>query len=137
MSASASRKDIDQQVYARMLGLGANTGLAALVGFFAIYLLEIVPPLVAHEQLPDLWSAPASEFLHTSGITHGWDWTNFIHHSDILNLLGIAALAACSMPCLVAVLPIYWAAHQRALFAVCALELVVLVFAASGVIVAH
>jgi hypothetical protein len=130
-------EDVDQRIYARLLGWGANAGLFALVAFFFIYVLEVVPPLIAHEQLPELWTAPASEFLRTSGMSHGWDWTNFVHHSDILNLVGIVLLAFCSMPCLLAMLPVYWSARQRALFAVCVLELLVLGFAASGLLVVH
>lgn len=127
----------DQLSYARLLAWGSRAGLVVLVGSFVLYVAELVPPLVSHEDLPQLWSGSAAEFLERSGMEGGWGWKDFIHHGDILNLVGIALLAFCSVPCLVAVMPIYWTSHQRALFAVCALELAVLLLAASGILISH
>ena len=127
----------DQISYARLLAWGSRAGLVVLIGSFIVYVAELVPPLVAHEELPQLWSGSAAEFLERSRIEAGWGWKDFIHHGDILNLLGIALLAFCSVPCLLAVMPIYWTSHQRALFAVCALEVAVLLLAASGMLVSH
>lgn len=127
----------DQARYASLLAWGSRAGLAVLVGSFLLYVAEVVPPLVPHEELPELWSASAADFLERAGISTGWHWTQFVHHGDIMNLVGIALLAFCSVPCLLAVMPIYWSSHQRALFAVCALELAVLMLAASGLVVFH
>lgn len=127
----------DQLSYARLLAWGSRAGLALLVVSFVIYVAEVVPPLVAHEDLPRLWRGSAAEFLERSGMESGWGWKDFIHHGDILNLVGIAALAFCSVPCLLVVMPIYWTSHQRALFVVCALELAVLLLAASGMLISH
>ncbi|HET9579890.1 MAG TPA: hypothetical protein VFP44_18795 [Usitatibacter sp.] len=127
----------DQERYARVLSWGSHIGLAVLVAFFAIYILEVVPPLVPHERLPELWSAPSSEFLRGAGVEPGWDWMRLLHHADVLNLLGIAILALCSVPPIAAIMPLYWASHRRAIFAICALELVVILVAASGLLIAH
>lgn len=125
----------DQERYARVLSWGSHIGLAVLVAFFAIYILEVVPPLVPHEQLSELWSSPSSEFLGGAGVEKGWDWARFIHHGDVLNLVGIAILALCSVPPIAAIMPLYWASRRRAVFVVCALELVVIAVAASGLLV--
>lgn len=122
----------DQRRYARLLGWGSHAGLALLVGSFVAYIVEILPPLVPHERVAELWSGSAEEFLEEAGIAAGGDWLRFVHHGDILNLAGIALLALCSAPCIAAIMPIYWASRERALFAICALELVVLLLAASG-----
>jgi hypothetical protein len=116
---------------------GSNAGLAVLVGTFLIYAVGAVAPLVPHERLPELWTAPAADFLRAAGIAPGWDWARFTHHGDILNLIGIAALAFCPVPCLAAVLPLYGSGRQWALFTVCALELAVLLVAATGVVNIH
>lgn len=124
----------DQQRYARLLALGTHAGLVILAILFGLYMLGIVEPHVAHDRLPELWKLPAGEFLERTGIEPGWGWTAHILRGDILTLVGIVILAICSVPCLLAVMPIYWASGQRILFAICALEVAVIVLAASGVV---
>ncbi|MBL0144017.1 MAG: hypothetical protein IPP91_18420 [Betaproteobacteria bacterium] len=124
----------DQERYARLLSIGTNTGLGMLIVLFAIYMFGVVDPHVPHERLPDLWHLPASSLLEIVGIEAGWGWTAIIHRADILTLVGIVTLAFCSVPCLLAIMPIYWAGGQRPLFAICALEVAVIVVAASGLV---
>ena len=124
----------DQERYASLLAIGTNTGLALLVILFGIYMLGAVDPHVPHERLPDLWHLPADSFLELARLEAGWGWTARIRHADILTLVGIVTLAFCSVPCLLAVMPIYWASGQRMLFAICALEVAVITMAASGLI---
>ncbi len=64
----------------------------------------------------------------------GWGWLALLRHGDVLNLVGIALLATCSVPCLLRVAPIYARARDRAFVLLCLLEVVVLVVAASGII---
>ena len=125
----------DQELYARVLAFGSHIGLALLVLFFGVYIFEVVPPLVPHHRLPELWSSPSSQFLRGAGVAPGWDWTRLVHHGDVMNLVGIAILALCSVPPIAAIMPLYWASHRRAVFAICALELVVIAIAASGLLV--
>ena len=122
----------DQGRYARILGIVTNAGFVGLVAFFAIYTLGLLEPHVAHDRLPELWRLPAHEFLEATGIAPGWGWTAWLHRGDLLTLVGIATLAFASVPCLAAIMPIYWATRQRALFAICAAEILVIVLAASG-----
>lgn len=124
----------DQLRYARVLAFGTNAGLGVLVVLFGIYVLGVVEPQVAHERLPALWQLPAARFLEEAGIADGWGWFVLLNRADVLTLVGIAALSICSVPCLLAVMPLYWAAGQRMLFVICALEVVVLLSAASGLI---
>ena len=124
----------DQLRYARVLEWGTNAGLVVLVILFGIYMPGIIEPHVANERLRALWKLPAVRFLQEAGIADGWGWVAMLHRADILNLVGIVALAFCSVACLVAVMPLYWAAGQRMLFAICALEVLVLLSAATGLI---
>ncbi len=124
----------DQARYARLLAIGTNSGLGMLVVLFAIYMLGVVDPHVPHERLPDLWHLPSADFLELARLEAGWGWTARLRHADILTLLGIVTLAFCSVPCLLAVMPIYWRSGQRMLFAICGLEVLVIVLAASGII---
>jgi hypothetical protein len=124
----------DQERYARLLAIGTNTGLAMLVILFGIYMVGAVDPHVPHERLPDLWHLPADDFLELARLEAGWGWIARIQHADILTLVGIVTLAFCSVPCLLAVMPIYWASGQRMLFTICAMEVAVITIAASGLI---
>lgn len=133
MSASAHPAP-DQARYARLLAIGTNLGLAMLVVLFGVYMSGFVDPHVPHERLPELWHLSADRLLEISGIEHGWGWTAVIHRADILTLTGIVTLAFCSVPCLLAVMPIYWASGQRMLFAICGAEVAVIVLAASGLV---
>jgi len=124
----------DQERYARLLAIGTNTGLAMLVVLFGIYMLGVVDPHVPHERLPEIWHLPSGEFLELARLEAGWGWTARLRHADILTLLGIVTLAFCSVPCLLAVMPIYWRSRQRMLFAICGLEVAVITMAASGLL---
>jgi len=129
-----ARPDSDQERYARLLAIGTNTGLAMLVVLFGIYMLGVVDPHVPHERLPEIWHLPSSDFLELARLEAGWGWTARLRHADILTLLGIVTLAFCSVPCLLAVMPIYWKSRQRMLFAICGLEVAVITMAASGLL---
>ena len=48
--------------------------------------------------------------------------------------MGIAALAFASVPCLIVIMPVYWWTKRPALLAICALEVLVIVLAASGLV---
>ena len=132
--SEAPRPAPDQARYARLLGIGTYAGLALLVLLFGIYMFGIVDPHVPHERLTQLWLLPADQFLEQSGIGGGWGWLALLQRADIVTLVGIVALAFCSVPCLVAVVPLYWVAGQRVLAAICVVEVAVIVFAASGLV---
>jgi hypothetical protein len=64
----------------------------------------------------------------------GWGWTARLRHADILTLPGIVTPAICSVPGLLAVMPVCWRSGQRMLFAVCGLEGALIVRAAPGLV---
>jgi hypothetical protein len=123
-----------QQRYARLLALGSRFGLAVLVASFVAYVSGLIAPVVALEALPSVWSQPVAQYLKVTGLPTGWGWLALADHGDVLNLVGIALLASCSLPCLLAVIPCYARERDRAFMLLCALEVLVLVFAASGII---
>ena len=131
-----TRENREQERYARWLWWGAHLGLSLLIAGFAVYVFALVPPHVPHERLPYLWSLSAAEYLRQAGIPAGWGWASLAGRGDLGNLVGIAVLASCSIPCLAAVMPLYRERGERVYFWICALEIAVLALAASGVLVA-
>ncbi len=124
----------EQERYARWLARGSRLGFALLVLGFAAYVSGLVPPQVPIDRLPGLWGQPAEAFLAAAGIRPGWGWAALVHRGDVMNLVGIAVLAAASIPCLLAVAPIFRARGERALVAICLLEVAVVLLAASDLL---
>lgn len=124
----------DQRRYARLLSLITHLSFGLLAVLFLLYMAGIIEPHVAHDRLPELWKLPANEFLSRTGIGPGWGWAAWLHRGDVLTLVGIAALAFASVPCLLGILPFYWADRHYPLLGICVLEVVVIVLAASGII---
>lgn len=122
-----------QQRYARWLSWGMRIGLALLVASFAAYLLGLGPH-VPIDRAPELWSQPARELLARTGLRAGWGWAALLPASDMLVMAAIAVLASCSIPPLLAAARSFARAGERTLWIVCALEVAVLVLAASGVL---
>ena len=122
-----------QRRYAQALQWGTRAGLGLLAASFLAYLLGLAPH-VPIEQLPDLWQVSASELLARTRVDPGWGWAAFLPRSDMLVMAAIAILATCSVPCLLAIVPVFREAGERALWIVCVLEVLVLLLAASGLL---
>jgi hypothetical protein len=126
----------EAQRYALLLERGTWFGQAALVISFAVYVFGFVPPHVPLDQLPTVWNLPVSTYLQQTNTPTGWGWTTLAMKGDFLNLIGICILAGCSLPALLALIPLYLKQNDRAYAVICALVAVVLVLAASGILTA-
>jgi hypothetical protein len=120
--------------YASLLGWGTRAGLVLLVVSFAVYVSGTMPSLVPPQQLPQLWSQPVGAYLAATGAPTGWNWLVHLSRGDMAALASIAWLAACSVPCLLALLPLARARGDRWLIAMCVAEALVIAAAASGLI---
>ena len=123
----------DEQLrYARLLDVLARTGQVLLVASFVVYAFGWLPPHVAVDRLPELWGLPVGEYLQRTGAPTGWGWLGLAAHSDVAGLVGIALLAGCSLPCLLAMVPLYLRRGDKALAWLCIAEVAVVALAASG-----
>lgn len=132
--AAASLQADEQLRYARWLEWGTRLGLVLLLLSFAAYLGGFVPSHVPRRQLPELWSLPVGEYLQRTGTPGGWGWLQLAGHGDMANLVGIALLASCSLPPLLALVPLHLRRGDRIYAALCLGEVAVLVLAASGLL---
>ena len=124
----------EQRRYAQWLDAGTRlAGLVLLLSFTA-YLTGWMPPHVAVNELPALWHLPAGEFARVTGAPQGWGWLAHLHKGDMTGLAGIALLASCSVPSLLALASHYLRSCDRAFAAICLAEVAVLALAASGVL---
>ena len=119
--------------YARVLQIGARIGLAILIAIFVLYVSDAVPPLVPLSRLPQYWSLSAREFAAATHHPTGWAWLGRLGLADIALLAPIAFLAGVSALCSLAVLPQFLRRRDAVHAAILALQIVVLVLAASNV----
>ena len=133
-SAPGGETGAVRERYARWLDWGTRLGLVVLLLSFAAYALGVAPAAVPPEQLPQLWSQPLAQYLAQSGAPTGWAWVAALPRGDALALLGIVMLAGCSVPCLLALVPLAWQRGERRFAWLCVAVAVVVAVAASGLI---
>lgn len=121
-------------IYARWLGWGTRAGLAALTFAFGAYVTRLADPLIALERLPELWSLPLERYLAASGAPTGWQWLRVAASGDYANLAGIAALGLVSVVCYLRLLAALLREGERTLALIAALQIAVLLGAASGLL---
>lgn len=124
----------EQLAYAGVLDAGMRGGLVALVVSFGAYLSGAVAPRIPVAELPRYWSLPVKEYLGAAGVESGWGWVRLIGHGDFLNFAGIAFLAALTIVCYLAVLPVLLRKKDVVYAGLAVLEVVVLALAASGLL---
>jgi hypothetical protein len=122
----------EQLFYARLLQWGTDAGLVVLVLSFAAYAGGLLTPLVPLERLPSLWSLPVDDYLRASGLHTGWGWLGQLPRADVTALLGIVLLAGCSVPALLALVPLYLQRRDFAFVVLCLAQVAVVLLAASG-----
>jgi len=124
----------EQLRYALWLDWSTRLGALVLVLSFGAYLTGWLAPRMSVLELSALWHLPAAEFAKQTGTPQGWAWLAHLHQGDMAGLLGIALLAGCSLPSLLAMVPLYLRAGDRAYAAICLAEVAVLLLAASDII---
>ena len=132
MPTSTPERRAEQEVYARWLAWGVRIGFFALVATFFLYVTGLVPAGVAPERLPELWGLPVDAYIAATGAPTGWSWIHRLGEGDLLNLVGVAILAAASIACHLRVLPMFMRSGERALAAICVAQVIVLGAAAAG-----
>ncbi|MEO5360130.1 MAG: hypothetical protein H7843_06725 [Nitrospirota bacterium] len=124
----------EQLRYAALLNNGMKIGMAMLLISFAIYAIGILPPFVPVEDLPKLWGMSVHDYLSKTGIHEGWSWLKLLNKGDFLNFLGIAFLGGVTIVCFLAIIPILIRKKDYVYALIAALEVTVLILAASGLL---
>lgn len=122
--------------YARILEFSARAGLLLLVIGFALYVGGAVPTLVPLDQLPRYWGLSAQAYAAATHTPTGWSWVRFIARGENLSLAAIAFLAGAAVWCSLRVLPLFARRGEWVHVVLVALQIVVLLLAASNVLVA-
>ena len=124
----------EQLVYAKVLDQGMKFGLLAIIITFIIYVIGVLDPHIPVNDLPKYWSMPVHKYLQATAIHPGWFWLGMLGKGDFLNFIGIAFLAGVTILCYIPIIPIFLRKKDTVYAVIAALEILVLVFAASGVL---
>lgn len=124
----------EQVFYARVLEVGMYLALACLLITFAVYVSGVMEVRIPLEELPDYWEMNVHEYLDKAEIEPGWSWITMLGYGDFLNFVGIAILAGVTIVCYVAIIPIFLRKRDYVYAILAALEALVLLIAASGIL---
>ncbi len=124
----------EQILYANILNKGMLVGLLGLIITFIIYGTGILKPVIPLEQVQNYWVMPVHDYLQQSGIEAGWAWLGLLGKGDMLNFLPIAFLSLLTIICYVAIIPGLMRKKDTAYVVLALVEVIVLVFAASGIL---
>ena len=132
----------EQMLYAKILAKGMYVGLGTLMVTFFLYVTGIVAPAIPIEELPNLWTLPAHEyleainhqFLHREALVDGWGWVAILNKGDFLNFVGIALLALVTIGCYLGILPTLLRKKDWVYAGIAIAEVLILALAASGIV---
>lgn len=123
-----------QLVYARVLHWVSTLGIVFVVSGFAVYVFELLPHSVSIDDIARNWHLSAAELNRQFHLPTGWAWVSDILKGDVLSFASIAYLAAATIVCLVAVTGVFFDEKNVIYSIISILQILVLVFAASGII---
>jgi len=121
-------------IYARLINIGRAIGLVVLIITFVIYIAGIIPPRIPLNELSNYWGLSAKDYLTKTGIHTGWSGIGMLRYSDILNFIPIVFLSGITIICYLSIIPIFFRKKDRLYAWIAILEVLVLVFAASGIL---
>jgi len=124
----------EQVQYANMLFYGAWTALGIMAVTYVLYVTGLIAPQVPLEKIPLLWSEPVGTYLELGKVPHGWGWTALIAKGDFLNFIGIVLLAGMTIICYIPLIPAYLKRGEKVFALLVLAEILVLSFAASGIV---
>ena len=122
-----------QQSFARWVDIGTRLALVLLIAGFAAYAGGLLPPHVPLAALAGSWHLPLAQFAAATGAPTGWQWLQLAGHGDYFNFVGIVLLASIIIAAYLRVLSLL-ARKDRAFAVIAALEIIVLLAAASGLL---
>lgn len=122
----------EQAQYASVLTWGVRAGMLLVAVAFAAYVGGWLPSAVPPAELPRWWGLPLGAFVQQTNATTGWGWLSRLGQGDATALLGVAVLTSAALPALLVLAVQCWRRQDRALALLAALQVMVVLLAASG-----
>ena len=134
MNAPQTNASPEQITYANILFYGCWGGLALMLVTYILYVSGIMEPYVSMELVTKFWSMPVRDYLVENNVPTGWGWATLLNKGDFLNFLGIALLGGLTIVAYIPVTLTYFKKKDFAFAIIALLEVLVLCFAASGIV---
>ena len=137
MTKDDERISSEQRRFAATIEFGMRCGLALLVPGFMAYVFGWVPAAVPLESLSQYWGLPVAEYRQLTGAPEGWSWLAHLGKGDTLPLIGIVVLCATALFAFIGLIIACLVRRDWPYAVIAALQVMVLVLAASGLFTAH
>ncbi len=124
----------EQLAYANLIAVGSLLATVLLVLGLILYVTGLLAPVVPPETLPRVWHLKVQDYVAATGVPTGWGWLAYVGAGDFFNYLAISVLAGLTIVGYLVLLPGYLRRRDWVYGALVALEICVLVLAASGVL---
>lgn len=134
MSTDTSQTPAEQVVYSNMLFYGCWGSLGLMAVTYLLYISGLVTPHVPLDTVTQLWSQPVKVYLEKGNVPTGWGWLKLIGQGDFLNFTGVVLLSGMTILCYLPLIGAYLKKKEPIFAAIAVLEILVLAFAASGIV---
>ena len=124
----------EQLLYANILFIGAWGGIAILFVTYFLYATGVVAPHVDKMAVIQHWGQGVHEYLVATNSPQGWGWVALLGKGDFMNFIGLVLLAAMTIFCYFFLIKGYGRQKDYTYMIICALEVLVLLVAASGIL---
>ncbi|MCC6027203.1 MAG: hypothetical protein LM574_01245 [Archaeoglobus sp.] len=126
----------EQLVYAGILWYGSIISIVAITAAYIVYITGILPHYIEFDKIVELWGKKSHKFVEETNTPIGWEWLRLVMYGDFLNLLLLTFLSFLTIVCYLAIIPLLVAKKDFIYFVIALVEVLVLLLAASGLIVA-
>jgi uncharacterized membrane protein len=126
-----------QLVYARVLEMVSHVAMFLLAAGYLVYILQLLPPSVPIESISGNWHLSAFDMQQKLHAPSGWlifSNTEALFKGDVVSYFSIFYLCMATIICLVFAAIIFFRGKNYLYAAITALQVLVLFFAASGLI---
>lgn len=131
---SPSKAPAEALRFALWLEWGTRIGMVVMVVSFVAYLSGWWPARIAPAELERWWGMPLAQFIEHTRAPTGWQWLYALHHAENSAVFGVAVLASCAVPALLALVPLFHSRGDRRYVLLSLAVALVLVVAASGLV---
>jgi len=129
-------------LYASILEKGMLVGLMLMFFTFALYVFEIMQPVVPLDEIASYWRMPVHDYLVAINTNYlnmeqtptGWSWVKLIGRGDFLNFMPVVILSGVTIVCYIAIVPGLFSRGDKAMGVITILTAVILALAASGIL---